>query len=533
MILLSGFLDVLFRALVFIGLALSVGGVAFRYFVLRPLEKPDSLRRAASLISIGAFAVAISQLLALAQVLWTLADAAGRWPVADFLATDYARAGLVRAALAFSLVGLALGLRSRPESAGRWGVTALLAMGVMASGAWLVHGASRTENAAALMAVTVLHQLGAIVWIGGIMHLTAQWRLLRRSPDSLSSWPPLASRFSPLALGSVALLLAAGVYLAWEYIHRFQGLIGSAYGAMLLTKIALMGALLFLGGMNNLALRRWKATGDSSLSFQRLPPFAEAESGLGAVVLMVAAALTGQPPAVDIPGQWATSAEVLHAFAPKMPRLIAPPHARMLAGAASSLDPFGLPTALQKIQSDFNHNISGILVILVGLAALINRATRTRRARRWPLLFLLLAGFLIVIGEPNGWPLGPEPFWSTLLAPEVLQHRLATLIVAALGQVVWRAETGAPTWTRWHYLLPLLSAVGGTLLLTHSHSIYATKWAFLIETSHNAIGALAVIAGAAGWLELRTSGRESRIAGLIWPTCFVLIGVVLLFYREI
>jgi len=71
------------------------------------------------------------------------------------------------------------------------------------------------------------------------------------------------------------------------------------------------------------------------------------------------------------------------------------------------------------------------------------------------------------------------------------------------------------------------------LLLTHSHTVFALKWAFLIEVSHNAIGVLAVMMGAWGWLEQRLDGRERRIAGLAWPVCFTLVGVVLLFYREL
>lgn len=537
MILLAGFLDVLFHALVFIGLALSIGGIVFYYAVLGPLRtrrgaEDRAARKTASLVAFGAFLVAASQLLALLTAGAALAGETGRWPIATLLGTGFARASIIHAAFAIVLGCVALYLCRRPQLPRGWAAATASGALVLASGAWLVHGASRLENAAALMSVTVLHQLGAAAWIGGMMHLTAQWRLLRRFPSEPNLWPRMLSRFSPLALTSVALMVIAGVYLSWEYIGGLAGLLGTAYGTMLLTKIALMAALLLLGGINNLTIRHWKLTGDREEVFRRVPVFAEVEAGIGVVILMAAAALTSQPPAIDVLAQRATPAEVLAVFAPKMPVLVPPPRAEMLATASSSLDPFALPSNISRMQSDFNHNVSGILVILTGIGAFLSRATKWRWARHWPVMFLPLALFLVIIVEPNGWPLGPEGFWATLVAPEVLQHRLATALVIALGFVEWRVQTGPLAPTRWRYMFPLICGVGGALLLTHSHSVFAIKRAFLIEVSHNAIGICAVLAGAGAWLELRMSGREGRIAGLLWPIFLTLVGVVLLFYRE-
>jgi putative copper resistance protein D len=203
-----------------------------------------------------------------------------------------------------------------------------------------------------------------------------------------------------------------------------------------------------------------------------------------------------------------------------------------VAAAPSALDPYALPGPLDKIQSNFNHNMSGLFVILIGLGAFLDRATGARCARHWPLAFLAFALFLVIFIEPTVWPLGKQSFFATLKAPEVLQHRLATLLVLVLGLLEWRLSVRRLSTTRWRYAFPALYGVGGALLLSHSHSVFAIKWAFLIEVSHNAIGVLAVLVGAARYLELRLPGREGRIAGLIWPVCFILVGVVLLFYRE-
>lgn len=538
MILLSGFLEVIFRAFVFIGLSLSVGGIVYYYTVLRPATISFAagerlLKACITMISAGAFAAAVAQLLTLVAEPWALEDAAGQWPLDAFLSTGFARAGIVNTSFGLCLGLSALWLRTRPRSGSAWLGTSLLALLFIASGAWLVHGVSRLTNAGPLMTVTVVHQFGAAAWIGGTMHLASEWRLLRGSPEKDELWPLLVSRFSPVAMSSVALLLSAGAYLSWYYIGSIGGLVGTAYGAMVLTKAALMGFALLLGGMNFLSVREWK-TGSLSGLFGRTPAFVITESAVGSIILMAAAALTSQPPAVDVIAERASLLEVLHTFAPKMPHLTLPPYSEMLAGASSSLDLFAFPSLLQKVQSDFNHNISGIFVILLGLGALLDRAAVGRIFRHWPLIFLPFALFLFTFAEPNGWPLGKEGFWETLVSPEVLQHRLATILVVGLGFFEWRVRTGGLAKSRWRYAFPLLCGAGGALLLTHSHSVFALKWAYLIEVSHNAIGVLAVLMGAGRWLELRLPGRpEARLAGLAWPVCFMLVGFILLFYREV
>ena len=538
MILLAGFLDVLFRAVVFIGLAFSVGGIAFHYLVLSPSARgktADGIEegRTVYLIGVGAFLAAAAQFLTLVIAPWALADETGRWPLAAFLATRFARMAIVFSALSFCLGCASLRLRRPPFSARAWRVAAFLATLTLASGAWLVHGASRLNHAPSLMTVTVLHQLGAVVWVGGTIHLTAQWRLLRGSQGGWLFWPQQPARFSPVAIGSVMLLVTSGAYLSWHYIAGVGGLVGTAYGTMLITKVILMVVVLCLGGLNFLAIRHWKANGDERPLIRRVPVFIELEAGIGIIILMAAAAFTAQPPAVDVRAQWATPAEIANVFAPKQPRIAPAPLAEMQASAPSSLDLYALPGRLLKIQSNFNHNISGLFVILLGIAALADRLIKAPWLRHWPLLFLPFALFLLVFAEPGGWPLGREGFWETMAAPDVLQHRLATLLVACLGLFQWNVRAGALATTRWRYAFPLLCGVGGGLLLTHSHSVFAVKWAFLIEVSHNAIGVLAVLMGAGRWLELRLPRRESSLAGCFWPVCLMLVGVVLLFYREI
>ncbi len=536
MALLSGFLEVAFSGLVFVGLALSIGGLAFHFVTQSSLgewQVGAAVRKTALMIAVGAGLLAIAQMLRIAVTLPTLIDTPSVRSLA-ILGTTFGRAGILRSALALALMGVAIGLVRAPRSSSLWIIAAILGGAVLIAGAWLTHAASRMTGSGALMVATTVHLLAAAVWVGGLVHLATQWRLLRRTREGERVWLGVVARFSPMALISAGVLIGVGVYLSWAYIRDIGGLLGTAYGAMTLSKIALLMVLLLLGGLNFLSVRRWTIAADNRQLLRRTPAMAEVEAGVGVIILLAAAALTSIPPAIDITDDRASIAEVLEVVAPKSPRLTPTSLREMNVTASSSLDPFGLPTYLQRVQSNFNHNVSGVFVIVIGLMALVRQLTGARWARNWPLLFVPFALFLLIVGEPTGWPLGREGFFATLLAPEVLQHRLATLIVAVLGVVLWKSQSPTVAATRWPYLFPGLCTLGGALLLTHSHSVFALKWAYLIEVSHNLIGILAVYLGAAGWIELRLpTGREHRIAGIIWPVCLVLVGLVLLFYREI
>lgn len=537
MILLAGFLEVLLKGLVLAGLAVAVGGILFTSAVLRPLTMPGSFgreagRRVIALVTAGGITVAAGQFLDLLLAPWAFADELGRWPVTEFLATGFARAGLVHAGLALGLAAAGAWLLKSPASRSGWAAMVASAVLLLASGAWLTHAASRLEGAAPLMTVTIFHQLAAAAWIGGVLHLASLWRLLQHHPEAQPAWPDLLARFSLLAIPSVGALAAAGLYLSRHFAGGLEGLVGTAYGTLILTKAAMLAGALTLGGMNFFLVRRWLRRKNRSGVFTHVPALVEAEAGVGLVILLVAASLTSQPPAIDLVSEWATPAQVLEVFAPKAPRLTPPPYREMLTHSRSVLDAFSLPGELERSQSNFNHNMAGLLLLLVGLGAVLDRSGKTRSARHWPLLFLLLAGFLVLFAEPTVWPLGPEGFWSTLIVPEVLQHRLATLLVIGLALLEWRVRVGGLARTRWRFAFPLLCAAGGALLLTHSHTVFATRWAFLIETSHAAIGFLAVLMGLGRWLELRLPPSSGRLPGLLWTACLVLIGTILLFYRE-
>src|SRR5262245_36357407 len=260
MTLLAGFIDVLLRGLGLIALSAAFGGAAFALLVLRPLRPRDraidlALGRALALIGAGAWILAASRAAILLVVHpWALADEDGRWPVAAFLATDFGRAGLAGIALAAALALAA----ARARSTGRgWAPVAGLAVATLVAAAWLSHAVSRLEGRGPLMLATGLHQAGAAVWVGGLLHMVGFAALWRRTPGAAPVGVAVLARFSALAIGALAMVLGPGLALSWSYVGDAGGLIGTGYGVMVLTKTALLAGALALGALNFALARRW------------------------------------------------------------------------------------------------------------------------------------------------------------------------------------------------------------------------------------------------------------------------------------
>ena len=544
---LAGFLDVLLRGFGTVGLAAAVGGLAYILLVLRPGPGAGGLGgaardRAVGLIEAGALLVAATTALVLLVVHpWALADEAGRWPLRDFLTTHFGLAGLGRVTLALMLVAAVRGMRGGTATRGRRALALGLGLLLIANAAWLAHAASRLHERAPLMVVTVLHQLGAVVWVGGLIHLVGFALLWRRAggPAAEPLGVRVLARFSTVAIAALVLVLGPGIVLTWSYVGAWGGLVGTGYGVMVLTKVALLACAMVLGGLNFVLLRRGgrllrRGGGDRGAAAvaARVPAFIEAEVGFGITLLLAAASLTSLPPSVDVVADRATPAEVAARFRPAMPRLTSPPVAELLAAAAPMEDTLAPRQPEEYAWSEYNHHAAGFFVFLMGVLALADRAGFVRWARHWPLLFLGLAAFLFVRNDPRAWPLGPAGFWESMVLPDVLQHRLVVLLVVSLGLFEWMVRSGRLTRPGGRLVFPLLCAVGGGLLLTHSHAMFNLKTEFLTEVSHAPMGLFGVVMAWGRWLEVRLPRADAWLPGWIWAGAMTIIGLILLVYRE-
>ena len=253
--------------------------------------------------------------------------------------------------------------------------------------------------------------------------------------------------------------------------------------------------------------------------------------GLGLTVLFAAASLTSLPPGVDVAAaDRATPAEVAARFVPAPPRLTSPPVDELLRTADPLMAPVVRRLDVERAWSEYNHHWAGVFVLAMGLLALSER-WGFRAGRHWPLLLLALAAFLFVRNDPRAWPLGPAGFWESMTLPDVLQHRAFVVLIVAFGLFEWAVRTGRLRPRPWGLVFPLVGAVGGGLLLTHSHAMFNLKEEFLTEITHAPLGILGAFMGWARWTELRLP-EAGPAPGWIWRLCFVAVGLLLLFYRE-
>ena len=514
----TGFVDVLLRALILAAQATAVGGVVFALWVLRPPPARDvELTRVWGLVALGAVVLAVAQTLSAVTQLVALE---GNAHVVDLLNTSYVRVSAARVATALALFGAAWALRRHASTGRRTGVIAA-AMVLAALAPWTSHAAARVAGRGPLLALDAIHQVAAWIWVGGLAHL-----VVIAARRGAGGWPPaLLRRFSALALTSVSALVVAGGTLSFLYIDGVGALLGTAYGVMVLTKVALLAVLLALGACNFFAVRRVPRAGDPAPL--RLRRFVEVELGVGLTVLAVAASLTSLPPAVDVVADRATFAEVGTRFVPRWPTFSSP------ALSELPIDDRNAPrTDADRQWSEYNHHWSGLFVLAMGALALLHQTGRASWARHWPLIFLGLAVFLFWRSDPGAWPIGPSGFWESNLYPEVLQHRIFLLLVVIFGIFEWAVRTRHLTSPACALVFPLLCAVGGGLLLTHSHASLNLKSEFLVEVTHAPLGVFGIAVGWGRWLQLRLTPAEDSAPARVWAAGLVAVGLLLVFYRE-
>lgn len=547
----ADFLDSLIGGFDLICFSLTIGGLFWGLFVLRPWNNRDEynavlLQKTIALIYKGGFLLAAAQLFKITLKIWLMTAVLERWPFPEFADTTQFIGGIIRTILTvFLAVYCYWYLSKNPFSKSHWTTAVVVALPMIISGAWLVHAAGRFENRFILMSLTVIHQLAAAAWIGGIFQLVNLWllRQSKRIPSEL--WPLMLRRFSMFGIASVAMILISGLPIALQYIDTWNGLIGTGYGNLLMVKIILLALALGFAWLNKSAVLEYGVSGSHYALHNRVPYYIEAETFVLITLLFTAASLASQPPAIDIPTLTATWQEVLNTFHPQFPQTSSPSHTALIAGEAGRVAIIGqVPSIAATEWSNYNHNISGIFLTVMSFFAMlsyIKQLPSTLSAfdkflpltRYWPLGFVLLGIFLFFRSDAETWPLGPIGFWdSTFNNGEVLQHRIATLLVFVLGIIELSARMTKNPDSKLPFVFPLLAAFGGLMLLTHSHVGFQAKSAFLIQVGHTTMGIFSLILATGRWLELKLDRPGKDIAGFISVASLFQIGIILMFYRE-
>ncbi len=126
-----------------------------------------------------------------------------------------------------------------------------------------------------------------------------------------------------------------------------------------------------------------------------------------------------------------------------------------------------------KRESEFNHHVAGVFVVLAGLFLLAEGSIRNRWPfvrYAWPLCFLLGGLFVLTWSDTELWPFGPQSWYFGLTRHlEVLQHKVFALILLALGVIELQRARGVlkAAWSGW--VFPFLAAAGSAMLFFHDH----------------------------------------------------------------
>jgi copper transport protein len=283
------------RWLLFAAIALVIGPLAIRLLVLRG-DVPAPLERRLYLVPVIASFAVIDVGIAAFVI---RASNALQMPVADLLYGDLqpfaekTRFGIaflvmtVGFAVVASLLLLAW-IFDRTEL--RWpalGLSVALVTGLSLAS----HQGTEPNSTVLSELADWVHLVAAMVWVGGVATL------------ALLVWPvaPELRRrafvgFSRIAVGLVAALVLAGVYLAIVRLPELSDLWQTSYGRLLLVKVGIVAVALAWGGFHHTFVRpRLEAGGQPRVRASLL-----GESGVALVVLLAAAMLTnGSPPPVE------------------------------------------------------------------------------------------------------------------------------------------------------------------------------------------------------------------------------------------
>ncbi|MFN8009629.1 MAG: CopD family protein [Terriglobia bacterium] len=249
------------------------------------------------------------------QLIYVAIDSAILIGTADLRFSEVVGANFFLAGAMAALAGSFIAFETLIRKQWHWARLGVAVLTILGGSLLTSHAAARMEDRLILGGFTFVHQAATGGWIGSLPYLLM---LLRTA--TIEQARTVSHRFSRLALGCVGLIVLAGAGLSFFYIRTPDAFYGTSYGIMTLSKVIMLGMLLILGGMNFFAVRIL----DREPLLLRLRRFVEVEVGIGFTVILAAASLTSQPPAVDLSSNRVTAQEIVQRMAPRWPRMQSP-----------------------------------------------------------------------------------------------------------------------------------------------------------------------------------------------------------------
>ena len=309
----GGVLLAIARGTAVAGVLSAFGTLAFRNMVLpkafagAPVALGDRVRRSLLLLAQGSVAAAI-----LATLAWmvvgsaTMADAdspaAAFGAVPKVLGATWFGHVIASQLAALVLLGAAIGRRDTvPRQRLAFGV-ATVALCLQAGHS---HAAAMYRGPSLLLGMELAHLAGAGGWLGGLLPLLI---VVRAAPPRLGA--QAARWFSPLGQACVGLLAVSALVQGWVLVGSVPGVVGTAYGWMVLVKLALSAVLLSFAAANRYRLAPALLQGDAQAARRALVRSIGWQTGAALAIVGAAVVLSGLPPAMHLQPVWPFARQV-------------------------------------------------------------------------------------------------------------------------------------------------------------------------------------------------------------------------------
>jgi copper resistance protein D len=200
------------------------------------------------------------------------------------------------------------GARPSPVLAGS---KAALAAGLAGSLAWAGHaGATEGTSGTIHLAADALHLIAAAAWLGALAPLAVLFAWAWRSRDAKSSAFTLAVtlRFSTLGVISVGTLLVTGIVNTWFLAGSIPAVVGTDYGHLVLSKIALFALMIGVASFNRMTLTprlaRDPLADRGRYALRQLARNSTIEIALGVLILGIVGVLGTTAPGLHVQPSW-------------------------------------------------------------------------------------------------------------------------------------------------------------------------------------------------------------------------------------
>lgn len=159
---------------------------------------------------------------------------------------------------------------------------------ILLSFAWVGHA---SKYGLITQSLVVVHFVCLSYWLGAFLPL----RQMCNNPESQVNLHKVAQKFGVYALGYVALLILAGLILAFLLLGGLKPLVASVYGNFFLLKLGVVALLLLMAGLNKFRIVPLLLQNET-LGIKRLRVVIHSEIALAFFILTITSLLTTSLP---------------------------------------------------------------------------------------------------------------------------------------------------------------------------------------------------------------------------------------------